>query len=63
MNTRHAVVESPLGELTVVAEDHALTGLYFGHHWYRPADNTTTIVATLPTRIVGAGVSTCAPSQ
>src|SRR5215475_5285775 len=40
MNTRHAIVESPLGELTLVAEDGALTGLYFRHHWYRPADNT-----------------------
>ena len=37
MNTRHAVIESPLGELTLVAEDDALTGLYFQHHWYRPA--------------------------
>jgi methylated-DNA-[protein]-cysteine S-methyltransferase len=37
MNTRHAVIESPLGELTLVAEDDALTGLYFRHHWYRPA--------------------------
>jgi methylated-DNA-[protein]-cysteine S-methyltransferase len=40
MNTRHAVVESPLGELTLVAEDGALTGLYFRHHWYRPSDDT-----------------------
>jgi methylated-DNA-[protein]-cysteine S-methyltransferase len=40
MNTRHAVIESPLGELTPVAEDDALTGLYFRHHWYRPADDT-----------------------
>ena len=40
MNTRHAVIESPLGELTLVAEDDALTGLYFRHHWYRPADDT-----------------------
>ena len=39
MNTRHAVIESPLGELTLVAEDDALTGLYFRHHWYRPADD------------------------
>jgi hypothetical protein len=30
---------------------------------YRPADNSVTVVATLPTRIVGAGVSTCAPAQ
>lgn len=30
---------------------------------YRPSDNSVTVVASLPTRIVGAGVSTCAPSQ
>ena len=40
MNTRHAVIDSPLGELTVVAQDDALTGLYFRHHWYRPAEQT-----------------------
>jgi methylated-DNA-[protein]-cysteine S-methyltransferase len=32
----HTLVESPLGALTLVAEDGALTGLYFPHHWYRP---------------------------
>ena len=40
MNTRHAVIDSPLGELALVAADDALTGLYFRHHWYRPADDT-----------------------
>jgi hypothetical protein len=30
---------------------------------YRPSDGTTTQVATLPSLIVGAGVSTCAPEQ
>jgi methylated-DNA-[protein]-cysteine S-methyltransferase len=40
MDTRHAVIESPLGELTLVAESDALTGLYYRHHWYRPADTT-----------------------
>lgn len=30
---------------------------------YRPSDGSTTVVASLPTRIVGAGVSTCAPAQ
>ena len=40
MNTRHAVIESPLGELTLVAEGDALTGLYFRHHWRRPAEAT-----------------------
>jgi methylated-DNA-[protein]-cysteine S-methyltransferase len=37
MNTRHAVIDSPLGQLTVVAEGEALTGLYFPRHWRRPA--------------------------
>lgn len=40
MNTRHAVIDSPLGELTLVAQDDALTGLYFRHHWYRPSADT-----------------------
>jgi methylated-DNA-[protein]-cysteine S-methyltransferase len=40
MNTRHAVIESPLGHLTLVAEDDALTGVYFRHHWHRPAEDT-----------------------
>jgi methylated-DNA-[protein]-cysteine S-methyltransferase len=37
MNTRRAVIDSPLGELTLVAQDDALTGVYFRHHWHRPA--------------------------
>jgi methylated-DNA-[protein]-cysteine S-methyltransferase len=32
----HIVVDSPLGELTVSAEDGSLTGLYFPHHWHPP---------------------------
>ena len=36
MNTRHAVIDSTLGELTLVADGGALIGLYFRHHWYRP---------------------------
>ena len=40
MNTRHAVIDSPLGELTLVADGAALTGLYFRHHWYRPSADT-----------------------
>jgi len=30
---------------------------------WRPSDNSVTKVATLPSRVVGAGVSTCAPAQ
>jgi methylated-DNA-[protein]-cysteine S-methyltransferase len=40
MNTRHAVIDSPLGELTLVADGAELIGLYFRHHWYRPAADT-----------------------
>jgi methylated-DNA-[protein]-cysteine S-methyltransferase len=32
----HTTVTSPVGELTLVADDGKLTGLYFPHHWYRP---------------------------
>jgi methylated-DNA-[protein]-cysteine S-methyltransferase len=37
MNTRHAVIDSPLGALTLVADGDALIGLYFRNHWYRPS--------------------------
>jgi methylated-DNA-[protein]-cysteine S-methyltransferase len=40
MNTRHAVIDSPVGELTLVAEGGALIGVYFRHHWYRPSADT-----------------------
>jgi methylated-DNA-[protein]-cysteine S-methyltransferase len=32
----HATIASKLGELTVVARDGAVVGLYFPEHWYRP---------------------------
>ena len=40
MNTRHARVDSTLGEITIVAADHAVTGLYFRHHIRRPASES-----------------------
>lgn len=36
MHTRHAVIDSPLGELTLVADGDALTGVYFPRHWHPP---------------------------
>ena len=33
-------LDSPLGELTLVADDGLLTGVYFPHHWYRPDPET-----------------------
>jgi methylated-DNA-[protein]-cysteine S-methyltransferase len=37
MSTRHTYVGTTLGDLLLVAEGAALTGLYFPHHWYPPA--------------------------
>lgn len=36
MSTKHTVVDSPVGELTVVATDDGLTGLYFDGHQRGP---------------------------
>lgn len=36
MVATHAVVGSPLGDLTLVGDGGCLTGVYFRHHWYRP---------------------------
>jgi methylated-DNA-[protein]-cysteine S-methyltransferase len=36
MVTTHTTVGSPIGELTLVAEDGRLIGLYFPGHWYKP---------------------------
>jgi methylated-DNA-[protein]-cysteine S-methyltransferase len=36
MTARHTVIDSPLGELTLVADGDALMGVYFRHHWHPP---------------------------
>ncbi|MEU0094587.1 methylated-DNA--[protein]-cysteine S-methyltransferase [Kribbella sp. NPDC006257] len=36
MYNRHAVAATQLGQLTLVASDGALTGIYFPHHWVKP---------------------------
>ncbi|TDD44575.1 methylated-DNA--[protein]-cysteine S-methyltransferase [Kribbella antibiotica] len=33
---RHMIVSTRLGELTLVASDGALAGVYFPHHWVKP---------------------------
>jgi hypothetical protein len=35
-NREHTIIDSPLGELTVVREAEALTGLCFHDHQYAP---------------------------
>lgn len=39
MHTRHAFVDTTIGELLLVAGDDALTGLYFPGHRYPPAES------------------------
>ena len=34
--TRHAVIGSPMGPLSVFRDDEGLRGVYFPHHWTRP---------------------------
>ncbi|MGC1166003.1 MAG: methylated-DNA--[protein]-cysteine S-methyltransferase [Solirubrobacterales bacterium] len=36
MTRTHTGIDSPLGELTLVAVDGVLSGLYFPGHWYMP---------------------------
>jgi methylated-DNA-[protein]-cysteine S-methyltransferase len=36
MPAMHTVVDSPVGELTLVAEEGTLIGVYFRHHWHAP---------------------------
>ena len=36
MATRHRIIDSPIGELCLVGDDDALTGLYFPEHWTNP---------------------------
>jgi methylated-DNA-[protein]-cysteine S-methyltransferase len=36
MTRTHTIMDSPLGELTLVSDDGALTGLYYPGHWYLP---------------------------
>lgn len=37
---RHAIVSTRIGDLTLVASDNALTGVYFPHHWVKPTPET-----------------------
>ena len=37
MTATHGTIDSPLGQLTLVAGDGVLSGLYFPGHWYPPS--------------------------
>ncbi|MRG59999.1 methylated-DNA--[protein]-cysteine S-methyltransferase [Agromyces sp. CFH 90414] len=41
MPTRHTTVTTTIGDLLVVADGPALTGIYFPGHWHPPAAGTT----------------------
>jgi methylated-DNA-[protein]-cysteine S-methyltransferase len=36
MTLTHTIIDSPLGELTLVSHDGALSGVYYPGHWYLP---------------------------
>jgi methylated-DNA-[protein]-cysteine S-methyltransferase len=36
MSTTHTIIDSPIGELILVAEGETLSGVYFPGHWTRP---------------------------
>lgn len=36
----HWIIDTTLGDLTVVRDTEGLRGIYFPHHWYRPAHET-----------------------
>jgi len=40
MRVHHAQVKTKLGEVTLLSDGAALTGLYFPHHWYMPDVDT-----------------------
>jgi methylated-DNA-[protein]-cysteine S-methyltransferase len=37
MTATHTTIDSPVGELTLVARDDVLSGIYFPGHWHMPA--------------------------
>jgi methylated-DNA-[protein]-cysteine S-methyltransferase len=36
ISTRHVIVDSPIGPLTLVRDNNGLTGLFYPGHWTRP---------------------------
>ena len=36
MTTTHTIIETQMGDLTLVAADGVLTGVYYPGHWTRP---------------------------
>jgi methylated-DNA-[protein]-cysteine S-methyltransferase len=40
MSSQHRIIDSPIGELTLVGDDQSLTGIYFPGHWTRPDRGT-----------------------
>jgi methylated-DNA-[protein]-cysteine S-methyltransferase len=58
MNTRHAVVDTALGQVTIVATDNLITGLYFSHQTRRPAQETSGPVVTVGGDVLLADATT-----
>lgn len=39
-STRHVIIDSPIGPLTLVRDEAGLTGVYYPGHWTRPDRNS-----------------------
>lgn len=46
MTIRHTVADTTLGDLTFVADDDRLIGLYYPHHWTRPSVDSFGVTVT-----------------
>jgi len=55
MGTRHTVVQTTLGPITIVADGSAVTGLYFEDHLRRPAQDDLGPSAVDPLLMQAAG--------
>ena len=72
---RHAIVSTRIGDLTVVADDDVLVGVYFPHHWVKPSLETlgerveatdpfiTAVVEQLESYFAGSRVSFDVPTR
>lgn len=53
---RHAVVQTALGELTMVADGPALVGIYFPNHWHLPPESDYGIVSDSSDEVFAAAI-------
>ncbi|MET0700604.1 MAG: methylated-DNA--[protein]-cysteine S-methyltransferase [Mycobacterium sp.] len=58
MSTRHCIIDTALGELTLVAANDTLIGIYFPGHWHLPKDTDFGPLVACPDDALFTEVST-----